>query len=103
MMCNADAIVSERPTAGSGLDAHRVRGRAELGFNYWHIEISLLLGPWGTVFDAEKATGIPRMATTNPARHPKVVAFRLESVVAFDWNGWSPSTGICDRNMQVRV
>jgi hypothetical protein len=45
-----------------------------------------------------KANGIPGMATTIPARHPIVVAFRLESVVAFDRNRWSPSTGICNRD-----
>jgi hypothetical protein len=43
------------------------------------------------------ATGIPGKATTIPTRHPKVVAFRLESVVAFDRNRWSPSTGMGGR------
>jgi hypothetical protein len=39
------------------------------------------------------ATAPPGIATTIPARGTKVVAFRLESVVAFDRNRWSPSIG----------
>jgi len=40
------------------------------------------------------ATTIPGMVTTLPGGQLEVVTFTPESVVTFDWNGWSPCPGI---------